>query len=958
MTRPIDIVKHTDQNGYRKGSTILDVNGVPSSREQQFQQQQRPQWMRFFYKRGSLRVKAIALSIAIGTLPVLLIGAIAYQLTSQSLTRQIVASQEELSDELKDELLQYIETQYSRTLAVASLPILTDPVQRASTSAQEKQAVLDEFFKAYRNFNRFAVADLNGTIITQTTSDQPVSTKPGAVSDRVFFQGVLQTKQPYISQPNIGRTSGKFSVQFAVPIKDAVSGKMVAILWSSITVEKLGNLLKNLNEQETEAFREYYLVDRGGLLFYSPEGIQIIPRNSAGKAEGSNIQPAKAEQFFPNYPAFKAANQITTEIGNRVVTYLPLNANISNSPAENLDWSLIISSDRNVLFAPQVQLLQTITLGTAFAAIVVGMVAALLANRATRPILAASMTVAQIGQGDLNARLSVQGSDELAILGNNINTMALQLKGFTQQQAVAVKQANVLAMVTGSRTVQEAELDLTLNRALEEARQLLQADRMVIYRFQSDGGGWVSHEAVTSEWTQAVNNIVIHDPCIPASRLEAYRQGQTVSYSNVMEADLHPEHLKLLQSLQVKAHLILPILQDKTLFGLLVVHHCAVPHEWPETEVSFGRQLANQLGLVFERFTLLRQQQALTQQAQGLAEDQRQQKETLQQQLVRLLGDIEGATSGDLTVHAEVTTGEIGTVADFFNSVVENLRYLVIQVKQSATQVNRLLSDNEQAMQHLAEDASQQSRETLQTLDAVEKMVQSIQQVAENAQKTAEVARAASNQAEVGEQAMDLTVQNILNLRETVDKTTKKVRRLGETSQQISKVVALINQISMQTNLLAINAGIEATRAGEKGQGFGVVAREVKNLAAQATTATQEIEQIVDNIQRETFQVVQAFEESTTQVIEGTQQVEDAKNSLNTILQISREIDQLVQSISIETVSQAYTSETVAKLMKDIAQISEKTSNSSRDVSDALKQTVSVAQELQTSVEKFTVESY
>jgi methyl-accepting chemotaxis protein len=188
-----------------------------------------------------------------------------------------------------------------------------------------------------------------------------------------------------------------------------------------------------------------------------------------------------------------------------------------------------------------------------------------------------------------------------------------------------------------------------------------------------------------------------------------------------------------------------------------------------------------------------------------------------------------------------------------------------------------------------------------------------------------------------------------------VAETAKKVKRLGESSQQISKVVSLINQIALQTNLLAINAGIEAARAGEEGQGFAVVAEEVGELAARSAAATKEIEQIVENIQQETASVVEAMELGTTQVVEGTHLVEDAKQSLSQILEVSRQIDALVQSISSATVSQVETSQTITELMKDIAKVSERTSDSTRRVAGSLQQTVEIAQELQASVGTFKV---
>ncbi|MBD2726089.1 methyl-accepting chemotaxis protein [Nostoc sp. FACHB-892] len=337
------------------------------------------------------------------------------------------------------------------------------------------------------------------------------------------------------------------------------------------------------------------------------------------------------------------------------------------------------------------------------------------------------------------------------------------------------------------------------------------------------------------------------------------------------------------------------------------------------------------------------------------SDDERHQKETLQQQLLQLLNDVEGAARGDLTVRADVTAGEIGTVADFFNSIVESLRDIVTQVQQAATHVNTAIGSNEGAIRHLAEEALTQAAEINHTLDAVDQMTQSMKSVAESAEKAAFVANHAAHTASKSGHAMDLTVQNILSLRETVGETAKKVKRLGESSQQISRVVSLINQIAIQTNLLAINAGIEAARAGEEGQGFAVVAEEVGELAVRSAAATQEIEQIVENIQRETSEVVQAMEIGTTQVVEGTRIVEEAKESLSEILDVSRQIDSLVQSISTATASQVETSQSVSQLMKDIAAVSQRTSDSSRQVSESLQQTVEISHQLQETVEAFKV---
>lgn len=353
----------------------------------------------------------------------------------------------------------------------------------------------------------------------------------------------------------------------------------------------------------------------------------------------------------------------------------------------------------------------------------------------------------------------------------------------------------------------------------------------------------------------------------------------------------------------------------------------------------------------------LNELQIAKEKAENLAQQQQKETENLQQELFQLLSSVEGASSGNLTVRAEISAGQIGIVADFFNAIIENLRDIVVKVKESTSQVNMSLEKDEKAITDLAQETSTQAKKIQRMLSFVEQMAQSIEAVAQNAQTAAEVARSASTTAVSGGQAMDRTVNNIVQLRETVAETAKKVKRLGESSQQISKVISLINQIALQTNLLAINASIEAARAGEEGRGFAVVAEEVGQLAAQSAMATKEIEQIVETIQQETSEVVLAMEIGTTQVVEGTHLVETTKESLNQIVTVSRQIDELVATISQATVSQTQTSEMVTNFMKDIAKVSQAQSDSSIEVSTSMKETFALAQKLQESVENFTVDS-
>ena len=344
-----------------------------------------------------------------------------------------------------------------------------------------------------------------------------------------------------------------------------------------------------------------------------------------------------------------------------------------------------------------------------------------------------------------------------------------------------------------------------------------------------------------------------------------------------------------------------------------------------------------------------------TSEAQRKAQEQEQAKEDLQRQVIRLLDDVEGAARGDLTVKAEVTADVLGAVADSFNLTIENLREIVKQVSVAARQVSQGSTENETFARSLSADALRQAEELAVTLNSVQVMTDSIQRVAESAREAEEVARSASETALRGGEAVERTVAGILDIRETVADTTRKVKRLAESSQEISKIVALISQIASRTNLLALNASIEAARAGEAGRGFAIVADEVRQLADRAAKASKEIEQIVLQIQGETGGVMTAMEEGTQQVIEGTRLAEQAKQSLDDIIQVSNRIDVLVRSITADTVEQTETSRAVAQVMQSVELTAQETSQESQRVSGSMQNLVGVAKDLLTSVDKFKV---
>jgi twitching motility protein PilJ len=600
--------------------------------------------------------------------------------------------------------------------------------------------------------------------------------------------------------------------------------------------------------------------------------------------------------------------------------------------------------------------------------------AILLGRAITQPLKQLQQTARNFTHGDHKARAKVLTSDEVGHLAQTFNELAdsivsseVTLAEQARHQLAEADRLRSFVQFTSS-IYKSLTIDNVLSASVDGVRGVLQTDRVVIYRFNPDyESGTIAAESVAPGYVRAIGQI-INDPLAPGD-VERYSKGRVWFCNNIYDANLTPCHCQILERLQVKANIVAPIWQEGNLIALLCAHHCSEPRDWQNFEIDLFQQLAAQISFALNQAVILKQLEGARQEAETVSKqveqsrqlaelasvEQREQKEALQYQVLELLNDIEGSAKGDLTVRANVTDSTIGTVADFFNSIIENLREIVMQVKLASAQVNCSLGEDEQAVKQLSFAALKQADEITRALDSIEQMTFSIQVVAENANQAAVVARNASIAAEAGGTAMDGTVENIVTLQETVVKTANKVRDLGESSKKIAKVVSLVQEITLQTNLLALNASIEASRAGEDGLGFRVVAENIAELATQAANATREIEEVIKGIELGTKEVVEAMEESKTQVVDGTHRVIDAKRNLEKIFEVSRQIDELVQSISSATVSQAQTSQIVTELMQDIAKTSQETSDSSHKVSISLRQTVEVAEKLQMSVGRFKI---
>ena len=324
-----------------------------------------------------------------------------------------------------------------------------------------------------------------------------------------------------------------------------------------------------------------------------------------------------------------------------------------------------------------------------------------------------------------------------------------------------------------------------------------------------------------------------------------------------------------------------------------------------------------------------------------------------QEAILRLLNDMADLADGDLTVRAVVTEDLTGAIADSINYTIEELRTLITEINRATEQVTRVTGQAQQVSSELLTAAERQSHEIEDTNRAVSQIVQSIQGVSGSAAESSKVANASLSAAEQGADAVNNQIKGMNEIRQQIQETAKRIKRLGESSQEIGEIVELISDITEQTNVLALNAAIQAAAAGDAGRGFSVVAEEVQRLAERSGEATKQIGAIVKSIQADTHDAVAAMELSTHGVVEGAKLSDAAGTALAEIGRVSRHLARLIESIARETDGQSKLATRVNSSMRDILGITKQTSSGTKLSAEAVGQLASLAAELKSSVSGF-----
>ncbi len=324
-----------------------------------------------------------------------------------------------------------------------------------------------------------------------------------------------------------------------------------------------------------------------------------------------------------------------------------------------------------------------------------------------------------------------------------------------------------------------------------------------------------------------------------------------------------------------------------------------------------------------------------------------------QDAILRLLDEMSSLADGDLTVQATVTEDVTGAIADSVNYAVEALRDLVSGVNNTAQQVAVQAQETRATTMQLAEASEHQAKEIRVASDSIDEMARSFDDMAKRSSESADVAQ---NSVEIANRGADMVRQTITgmdSIRDQIQETAKRIKRLGESSQEIGDIVELINGISEQTNVLALNAAIQAASAGGAGRGFAVVADEVQRLAERATNATRRIEALVQTIQADTAEAVNSMEQTTTQVVSGARLAEDAGEALESIEKVSNDLAGLIQNISRQAQEESRNATKIAQLMNSIRDISVQTTEGSGKTAKSVANLAELVRELRDSVSDF-----
>lgn len=824
-------------------------------------------------------------------------------------------------------------------------------------------------------------------------------------SDETWWQAGKETGQ-WIGSPDFSFAAKGFTVELANAIQDPVSGDFVGVVRAVLPTRKFSLLAQYIERTGISGSQQVQLIDGASLKVidsFSPEGFSKDRDIIGGEpveqlisafieaTQDASASPTLLSTLQNNSPVKQLAIAFADETAT-VASFVHENRQYKMSSIPNTQWVAIASMDTAEISATGRDSLMFFAVTILLLASITGALILWLARQLSLPLGSLADQAQLVAAGDFNVAVTPQGTQETQDLTRSFNRLVVQVKDLLLQQETETQKARLFATMTGTSAASIADLKPILEAILPEAQRLLQADRILFYPVDMK---LLGTEAVLPGLPSSFESARLTD-CIPEVLGQAQPNGCPLVVEDVTAAELNSEHKAYLQSLGVRSTLTMPVFNEDTLFGFFIAHN-QTPRQWPSSEQTFITQLAGQFGLVIDRVTalhkvqksrqvaevltdeklqqsielsqhkeqlaqqsevLLRQNEELRRKQAELSqqsEEQRQQKEQLQHQITVLAEDIRGISHGDLTVRARVAQGELKTIADVFNLTLARLQELVSQVKLSSTQVGAILTQNEGTAAQLASATRHQAQEATKTLGTVQNMIDSMGAIAEHAQMAAVTAKTVATTAEASEAGMNRTAERIVRLNAACTQAVEQLETLGDAAHSADPMMATLREMAIAARFL-LDQMRSANRSSEPTDEFAVTIQALNQLTAQALGETREMDTFLKTFQQKTTQVAGDIKRVSGQVAEGTQLVNNSKHDLEDVTVVSRRFDHLAQSIANATFSQSQISQSVSKLVKEVAELSEQTARFSQKMEGAVHETVAMAEGLQESVSLFKVE--
>jgi twitching motility protein PilJ len=856
----------------------------------------------------SISVKATILATVFGVLPVSMVGWYAYRSGDTAITQQIAEEKLVEANQLSDQVSRFLEERLAniKTVATITQRLIEDEGAGDLSPASPQRAVLEQaateeftvFVQDYRTYSNIALYNLQGDVIAQSQG----SARELNQKDAAYFQQVLNTRQAVVSEPiattGIDSTE-RLSIYVAAPVADE-SGRTIAVVAAKIPVEFVGNaVLRTASLREGTTYR---LIDSSGNVF------QNLP-DPAGNAMGGAI--AEAIPLFPEVSSQKRQQAwlADSSAGEQLNAYAPIRT------AANLDWSVVTSTESDIAFIPQSQLLRAIALGTVLTALVAAALGAFLAKRATDPIQRVTKTVEKLGQGELEARIPVRGSDEFAILGANVNQMAAQIQNLLQtlrQNSEQLSHQNdMLASLAQNEALLQGDAQEVAKVFTEAIAQTIQVDHVSIWAYTTDRNGLTCldqydhstqrHQdadilSVTQakEYFQAIDSVIATTDAI----------GDPAIYNLFANEQISPDTQSVLS---------IPIQIGGQTAGVIRCDR-NVERAWQADEQTFVTSVANLVSIAIE-------------------------SEILQQEVGHLLDVVSDVEEGDLTTQARVSDRTTGLVADTFNRLIERLTDVMAQVVDAAQQVSEGANQQKAMAEVVATNTEQQAQAVTQVLQLTEQVEQMAQGSAEKARETTTSLESMRFTVEQGQGAIATLTQGIEVLQEGTNRIVQQMKTLGEFVGLADQFVQEQSQIASLTQTLALNASLVAARASEQRdpRQFAVVAREFDSIANQVGRLAQQTNEGLVTLEQRSTQIhsVVSIIDANIQNLGGlvrgfTEGVDQSSQVFSSVQVVTDETVNAGEAVTQSSQAIVSAAQSAAQVVRDIAEIATQTAGLSQ----------------------------